>query len=51
MKSRHIISLILFVMAVLLLLAVGLITAKWLYAVLLGLVFLLAGLFFYRRGK
>jgi 1,4-dihydroxy-2-naphthoate octaprenyltransferase len=51
MKKRHIISLTLFVVAVLLLLVVGLGTAKWLVAVLLGLVFVLAGLVFYRRGK
>jgi pilus assembly protein CpaE len=51
MKNRHIISLVLFVVAVVLLIAVGLVTTKWLFAVLLGLVFVLAGLFFYRRGK
>ena len=51
MKKRHIISIVLFVLAVLLLLAFGLVADSWLLGVPLGLAFALAGLLFYRRGK
>jgi len=51
MKKRHIISIVLFVLAVLLLLVFGLMADSWLVGVLFGLTFGLAGLFFFRRGK
>jgi hypothetical protein len=51
MKKRRVMSYSLFVLAVVLLLLFGLAARQWLTGVFFGLVFLLAGLFFYRRGK
>ena len=51
MKNRHIISYILIVLGVVLLLALGLAGGNWLTGVLLGLVFVIVGVVFYRRGK
>jgi len=48
---KHIISIVLFIMAILVCLLFGLAAEQWLPGFLLGLVFVLAGLFFYRRGK
>ena len=51
MGNRHIISYVLFVLALVILLLFGLAGRQWLAGVLVGLVFVLAGIFFYRRGK
>jgi hypothetical protein len=51
MGSRHIISYVLFILALVFLLFFGLVSRQWLAGVLVGLVFVLAGIFFYRRGK
>ena len=51
MESRHIISIALFVLAGVLTLVLGLGANNWLLAVVVGLIFLLAGIIFYRRGR
>jgi hypothetical protein len=51
MKKRHVISSFLFALSVVILLLSGLGANNWPVGVLLLLVFLLAGIFFYRRGK
>ncbi|MFC2023690.1 hypothetical protein ACFLT5_03020 [Chloroflexota bacterium] len=51
MESRRVLSYALFVIAVVLLLAVGLVANQWITGILLGLVFAIAGIIFYRRGK
>jgi hypothetical protein len=51
LKNRHLISAVLFIIAVLLLLGFGAVRGQWTTGVLLGLVFAVAGIFFYRRGK
>ena len=51
MGNRRVLSYALFVLAVVLLLLVGLLSKQWLTGVLLGLIFAVAGVIFYRRGK
>ena len=51
MGNRRVLSYALFVLAVVLLVLFGLLAKQWLAGVLLGLAFVLAGIFFYRRGR
>jgi hypothetical protein len=51
MQNRRVISIALFVLAVLVLLVFGLLGRQWLAGVLMGLVLAIAGVIFYRRGK
>lgn len=51
MKKRRVISSFLFAFSVVFLLLAGYGAGNWPVGVLLLLVFLLAGIFFYRRGK
>ena len=51
MGNRHIISYVLFILALVFLLLLGLAGRQWLVGILISLVFVLAGIFFYRRGK
>lgn len=49
--KKHIFSIVLFVLALVWVLFLGLLGDSWLLGLALGGVFLLAGLVFYRRGK
>jgi hypothetical protein len=49
--SRHTLSYVFFVLAVILLLLFGLVANNWLWGALLGLAGLLVGFLFYRRGR
>ena len=49
--QRHLISYILFAVGVIALLLLGLLSQQWGTGVLLALVFGVAGVLFYRRGK
>jgi hypothetical protein len=54
MENRHIISIVVFILAVVLFLLIGLGwggLAGWLIGALVGAAFVVAGLFFWRRGK
>ena len=51
MKNRRVFSYVLFVVGLVLFLLVGALAGDWLLALLLGLVFIIAGVVFYRRGK
>jgi hypothetical protein len=51
MKSRHVVSYVLFVLGVVLLLALGLAGGRWFAGVVLGLACVIVGAIFYRRGK
>jgi hypothetical protein len=50
MASRHILSIALIVLGVILF-VVLLLANQWLYGLLLGLIFAVVGVLFYRRGK
>ncbi len=50
-KSRHIVSVVLFVVAVVFLVLGGVVAHNWLIGILIGLAFVFGGLIFYRRGK
>jgi hypothetical protein len=50
-QTRRILSYTLFILGVIVFLALGLGAGRWVSAVGLGLVFELAGVIFYRRGK
>lgn len=49
--NRHIISYVLFILALIFLLLLGLVGRQWFAGILVGLIFVLSGIFFYRRGK
>ena len=51
MQNRHLISYVLFALAVILFALVGLLSRQLATGVLVGLIFLIAGVIFYRRGK
>jgi Mn2+/Fe2+ NRAMP family transporter len=51
MKNRHIISYALFILGIVLLLVLGLAGGRWIEGVVLGLVFAIVGVIFYRRNK
>lgn len=51
METRRILSYALFIIGVLLFLAIGLLAREWLWGILVGLVFVIAAIIFYRRGK
>ncbi len=51
MQTRHLISYLLFVLAIIFLLVFGITRQQWLTGVLVAVVFVLVGLIFYRRGK
>ena len=51
MENRHILSYALFVLAVVLLLVIGLLVNNWPVGIAVALVFVVAGVIFYRRGK
>lgn len=51
MENSRILSYALFVLAVVVLLVFGLLVNNWLLGVLLGLVFVIVGFIFYRRGR
>jgi glucose dehydrogenase len=51
MGNRRILSYALFIVALFAFLLVGALGGEWLFGLLLGLVLLIAGVVFYRRGK
>ncbi len=51
MDNRRIISYALFILGVVALLLLGLLRSEWGTGLLVGLVFEIAGIIFYRRGK
>ena len=57
MQNRHIISIAVWILAVVLVVLIGLVwgggkdLAGWLIGALVGAAFIVAGLFFWRRGK
>jgi hypothetical protein len=51
MQNRHLLSYVLFILGVVVLLLIGLLAGEWLLGILLGLVFVVVGFIFYRRGR
>lgn len=51
MENRRVLSYALFLLAIVVLLALGLGVGEWLVGILGGMVFIIAGVIFYRRGK
>jgi hypothetical protein len=51
MENRRILSYALIILGVVFFLLVGVLSSEWLLGVLIGLVLVIAGVIFYRRGR